>query len=404
MSEILVPKNTADVVDAIQWALDKEAALEVVGHGSKRAMGRPVDATHQLDISALSGIVLYEPEELVLSARAGTSLAEIEAALAKENQELQFEPMDYGPLLGGKPGKGAIGAVLAQNICGPRRIKAGSARDHILGIEAVSGRGEAFKSGGRVMKNVTGYDLSKAMAGSWGTLAVFTEVTFKVLPKAETENTLVLEGLTDEDACKAMAIAMGSSTEVSSAAHIPENVSPRFTVKPANGEAATLLRLEGFATSVEYRARMLGKMLGGLCSTSLLDEARSRNLWQEIRDVHPFAANTEKPLWRLSVAPFEAHRILLALRMQSPVDAFYDWQGGLIWLEMQAAAEADLVRHLIAEHGGGHATLIRADEATRRKSPVFQPQPEALAALSQRLKENFDPKAILNPGRMVEGI
>jgi glycolate oxidase FAD binding subunit len=404
MAETITPKNKSDIVNAVQWVLSEEATLEVIGEGSKRALGRPMQVSHTLDLSNISGITLYEPEELVLSAKAGTPLTEIKAELAKNKQELQFEPMDYGPLLGEKPGKGTIGGVLATNLSGPRRLKAGAARDHILGIEAVSGRGELFKSGGRVMKNVTGYDLSKAMAGSWGTLAAFTDVTFKVLPVAETEATLVLEGLIDEDACKAMAVAMGSSAEVSGAAHLPEGVSTRFTVKPANGDAATLLRLEGFAPSVDYRGKKLAELLKGFCKTSLLDEEQSRNLWQEVRDVQPFTGNIDKPLWRLSVTPFDAHKILLALRMQTPVDAYYDWQGGLIWLEMQGEAEADLVREVIKQHGGGHATLIRANENIRNTVPPFQPQDEALAALSRRLKENFDPNKVLNPGRMVEGV
>jgi len=252
------------------------------------------------------------------------------------------------------------------------------------------------------MKNVTGYDLSKAMSGSWGTLAAITDVTFKVLPAAETEATLAIEGQLDEDACKAMALAMGSSAEVSSAAYIPENVSVRFSGDLAG--AATLLRLEGFATSVEYRSGQLEKLLGGFGTTTLLDRETSRQVWREIRDVHPFTDNQERPLWRISVAPFEAHKMMMALRMQIPVNAYYDWQGGLIWLEMLDEPEVDLVRQTVKAHGGGHAMLARAASAIRAGEPVFEPQEPALAALSKRLKENFDPKGILNPGRMVEGV
>jgi glycolate oxidase FAD binding subunit len=185
------PATAEETLNIVRWAAGEETPLEIVGHGSKRGIGRPSQAEHVLDLSQLSGVTLYEPEELVLSARAGTPLAEIEALLERHNQQLAFEPMDYGPLLGGEPGRGTIGGVLGANLSGPRRIKAGAARDHVLGVNAVSGRGEAFKSGGRVVKNVTGYDLSKGLAGSWGTLAVVTDVTFKVLPAAETERTLV---------------------------------------------------------------------------------------------------------------------------------------------------------------------------------------------------------------------
>ncbi|MGB3416249.1 MAG: FAD-binding protein, partial [Mesorhizobium sp.] len=215
------PTSTEETLSAVQWALSEEASLETVGHGSKRGIGRPIQTEHTLDLSKLTGVTLYEPAELVLSARAGTLLADIEKLLADNHQQLAFEPMDYAPLLGAEAGRGTIGGVLAANLSGPRRLKAGAARDHILGIHAVSGRGEAFKSGGRVVKNVTGYDLSKAMAGSWGTLAVVTDVTFKVLPVAETEATMAVRGLLDDRAVAAMALALGSSAEVSSAAHLP---------------------------------------------------------------------------------------------------------------------------------------------------------------------------------------
>jgi glycolate oxidase FAD binding subunit len=366
-------------------------------------VGRPVAADHVLDLSALSGVTLYEPEELVLSARAGTPMAEVEALLAASGQELAFEPMDHGPLLGGEAGKGTIGGVLAANARGPRRIKAGAARDHVLGIHAVSGRGEAFKSGGRVVKNVTGYDLS--MAGSWGTLAAVTDLTFKVLPKAETEATLVLRGLSEADAAHAMAVAMVSSNEVSAAAHLPETVVGKVLDGRLPGwRGATLLRLEGFSPSVAYRFDRLAALLAPTAAPERLEAEDSRLLWREIRDCIPFADGTDRPVWRVSMAPSQAHSMVMALRMEAAVDAFYDWQGGLVWLRMEAGgeggAEAQALRRLVAAHGGGHATLIRAPAATRAAVPVFEPQAEALAALSARLKAQFDPLGILNPGRM----
>lgn len=354
---------------------------------------------HVLDCSRLSGITLYEPEELVLSARAGTPVAEIERVLAENGQEFTFEPMDYGPLLGGDPGRGTIGGLLSANLAGPRRLKAGAARDHILGVHAVSGRGEAFKSGGRVVKNVTGYDLSKVMAGAWGTLAVLTDVTFKVLPKSQTETTLALRGLTEEQAVAAMAAAMGSSAEVSAAAHLPETVTGKVLGGALSGRASTLLRVEGFGPSVVYRAEMLMRLFSML-AIDAIGEAESRRLWRQVRDVSPFADGTSKPVWRVSMAPSDGHRMVMALRMQAAADAFYDWQGGLIWLRMEDDCEADTLRALVRRHGGGHATLVRASLSERAAVPVFEPQPAALAALSARLKTEFDPKAILNPGRM----
>ena len=394
------PTTPEDVLHTVRWAVSEQSPLEVLGHGSKRGIGRAVQTEHALDLSKLTGVTLYEPEELVLSARAGTSLAEVEALLAADGQELAFEPMDYAPLLGGEPGRGTMGGMLAANLAGSRRIKAGAARDHVLGIHAVSGRGEIFKSGGRVVKNVTGYDLSKAMAGSWGTLAVLTDVTFKVLPRAETEATLVLRGLTEEQAAMAMAIAMGSSGEVAGAAHLPESVTGRVLGGALRGKASTLLRLEGFGPSVAYRFDRLSAVLEGHGIHDKLDADQSRQLWREIRDCLPFADGTPRAVWRVSMPPFQAHHMVMALRMQAAVDAFYDWQGGLVWLRMEGDPEADMLRHLIAQFGGGHATLVRAPLDVRAAVPVFQPQPPALAALSERLREQFDPKGILNPGRM----
>lgn len=394
------PTTSTEVLSTVRWALAEESPLEILGHGSKRGIGRPAQTGHALDLSLLSGVTLYEPEELVLSARAGTPLAEVEALLAEHNQQLAFEPMDYGPLLGGEAGRGTMGGVLAANLSGPRRIKAGAARDHILGVQAVSGRGEIFKSGGRVVKNVTGYDLSKLMAGSWGTLAVVTDVTFKVLPAAETETTLVLRGLGDDGAAAAMALAMGSSAEASGAAHLPESVGGRVAEGIFAGFSATLLRIEGIVPSVAYRAASLKKLLKAAGEIEEVPEHRSRAMWRKIRDCMPFADGGQQPVWRVSMAPSQAHKMVAALRMEAGADAFYDWQGGLVWLKMDADPEAEILRSLIQKFGGGHATLARANAPLRASIPVFEPQAPALAALSARLKEQFDPKGVLNPGRM----
>lgn len=398
---IFQPSSAEEVLDAVRWAAAGEVPLEIVGGGSRRGVGRPVEAEHVLDLSALAGVTLYEPEELVLSARAGTRLAEIEALLEASGQALAFEPMDHGPLTGGSAGKGTIGGALAANASGPRRIKAGAARDHVLGVHAVSGRGAAFKSGGRVVKNVTGYDLAKLVAGSWGTLAVVTDVTFKVLPRPETEATLVLRGLTEEEAAHAMAVAMTSAGEVSAAAHLPETVVGRVLDGRLPGwRGATLLRLDGFAPSVAYRFDRLAALLTPMAAPERLEAEDSRLLWREIRDCMPFADGTERPVWRVSMTPSRGHEMVMALRMEAAVDAFYDWQGGLIWLRMEGDAEAAALRRQVAAHGGGHATLMRAPAQVRAAIDVFEPQPPALAALSARVKAQFDPLGILNPGRM----
>jgi glycolate oxidase FAD binding subunit len=400
---IFSPTSDAEVLSAVQWAVAEEQPLELVGQGSKRGIGHPVEAGHRLDLSGLSGVTLYEPDELVLSAKVGTPLAEIGRLLAAQGQRLAFEPIDYGPLFGGEEGWGTIGGVLAANLSGPRRLTSGAARDHILGVEAVSGRGEAFKSGGRVVKNVTGYDLSKGMAGSWGTLAVLTTVTFKVLPAAETETTLALRGLMEDEAAAAMAAALGSSAEVSSAAHLPENVVGRVAGGALAGSPATLLRVEGVEPSVVYRIERLKTLFHPSAEFEEIGSDASRSLWREIRDCIPFADGTDRPVWRVSMAPSQGHKMVAALRMEAGADAFYDWQGGLIWLRMESDPEAETIRRLLRRNGGGHATLVRAAVPWRVSVPVFEPQPPALAALSARLKKEFDPRNILNPGRMVAG-
>src|SRR6516164_10102126 len=247
MADTIKPRDRNDIEAAVQWALGGGKSLEIVGHGSKRALGRPSQHDATLDVSALSGVTLYEPQELVLSAKAGTPLAEVDAVLAAQGQALAFEPMDYGPVLGGPVGRSTIGGVIAANLSGPRRIKVGTVRDHFLGLIAVSGRGETFKSGGRVVKNVTGYDLCKLLAGSWGTLAAMTDVTVKTLPRAETERTVLVLGLDEAAAGKLMTAVMGSFADASAAAHVPPALAARIAESAGVGGAVTALRLEGFA-------------------------------------------------------------------------------------------------------------------------------------------------------------
>src|SRR5262245_14485440 len=406
MSDHLKPRDAKDVEAAVQWALAEGKAVELVGHGSKRAIGRPAQTDLTLDLSALAGVTLYEPEELVLSARAGTPLAEIEALVASKGQQLAFEPMDYGPLLGGPAGRGTIGGALAANLSGPRRIKAGAARDHFLGFSAVSGRGESFKSGGRVVKNVTGYDLCKLVAGSWGTLAAMTDVTVKVLPKPETEATVMLRGLDPAPAVAAMTAAMTSSCDVSGAAHLPAAVAAR--VPELAGAAMTILRLEGFAPSVAHRTRMLAGLLRGFAEVATLGEQPSARLWRAVRDVAPFAASGEggeRALWRLAVTPSRCAWVGSAIARRAEAESLYDCAGGFVWIAIDASddAGAAVVRPAVAA-AGGHATLIRAPAALRAALDVFEPQPAAVAALTRRIKESFDPKRVLNPGRMWAGV
>jgi glycolate oxidase FAD binding subunit len=350
-----------------------------------------------LDLSGLTGVTLYEPEELVLSARAGTPIAEIEALLAKNNQELAFEPMDYGGVFGAPEQRGTIGGVLAANLSGPRRIKAGAARDHFLGVTAVSGRAETFKSGGRVVKNVTGYDLCKVLAGSWGTLAVMTDVTVKVLPCAETEQTVLVLGLDDAKAAAVMSLAMNSANDVSGAAHLP---APLAASVQKAGTSVTALRLEGVAPSVAHRRQALEALLKPSGAIAVMEEGASRALWKAVRDVGPFANDT-RVLWRVSTAPARGHEVVAAVGKGA--EHFYDWAGGLIWIALPEDDGTERIRRAVAR-AGGHATLIRAPAAIRASVPVFAPQDAGLAALTRRVKESFDPRGILGPGRMYAGV
>jgi glycolate oxidase FAD binding subunit len=407
MSSTFKPTDDTQVLDAVAWALGAEAPLDVIGRGSKRGFGRPFQADHTLDLSALSGINFYEPEELVLSAKPSTPIAEIEAPLAERGQMLAFEPMDMGPLFGQSVGLGSIGGAFACNLSGPRRIKMGAARDHLLGFNAVSGRGEAFKSGGRVVKNVTGYDLSKLITGSFGTLSVITELTFKVLPAPEKTYTVLLSGLDGAFATRAMSVAMNSSHEVAGAVYLPAEIAKRSGVSFVAGASGsiTALRLEGFGPSVEQRCRDFREELADFGALEELHSRNSVRFWSEIRDVVYLAEPADRVIWRLSVPPSAGAGIFECLRISHGAEAFLDWSGGLIWLSLPASDDGDhdAVREAVAT-SGGHATLIRAPSDVRAAVPVFQPQPASLGALSARVKDSFDPKRVLNPGRMVAGI
>ena len=383
MNAVLKPATEAELAEMIAGA---EAPLEVIGNGSKRQLGHPVQAAATLDMSTFSGVIAYEPEELILDVGAATPLADIEAMLSQRGQQLAFEPPDWSALLGSHS-SGTVGGLVACNLSGPRRIKAGAARDHILGIHGVTGAGNIFKAGARVVKNVTGYDMPKLLTGSYGTLAALTSMILKVLPAPETEETVVLSRLDDAQAVEAMSLAMQSACEVSAAAYIP-------------GEAV-YLRLEGIAPSVSYRRDQLGKVLKRPIEVMAMTSSAAK--WKSIRDGAMFAENHRHPLWRISVAPSAAPGIIRTLRDTLDIRYLFDWAGGLIWLEVPPSHEASeaLVR---ASFTAGHATLIRAPESTRAAVDVFQPQAAALAALSGRVKDAFDPRHILNPGRMYRGI
>jgi glycolate oxidase FAD binding subunit len=365
------PRDATDVAAIVAAA---RRPLEPVGGGSKRAIGGPVEAD-VLDLRELTGIVTYEPAELVLTAQAATPLAVIEQTLAAGGQRLAFEPPDFGRLLGAERPQ-TLGGVIAANLAGSRRVTAGAARDHFIGFRAVSGAGESFKGGGKVVKNVTGYDLPKLLAGSWGTLAVLTEVTVRVSPSPELDRTLVIDAESAQVGTRFMRAAFGSAHDVSAAGFDPVR--------------GALLRLEGFAASVEARAQALCAELG--CRPRhVLDGAASRDTWSTLAGAAPLASCPV--VWRISVPPADAPDVLARLR---PEHYLLDWGGGLI-LAAYSRVDAAHVRGALKS---GHATLLKAPVAERASTPAFQPQPPVAAAAAARLRRAFDPRGILNPGRM----
>ncbi|MBJ3762183.1 FAD-binding protein [Maribius pontilimi] len=376
----MTPTDEHELAEAVAGAA---GPLRVQGGGTRTYA--PVEGD-TLSVAGLSGITLYEPGALTLVARAGTPLADIEAALAAENQRLPFEPMDHRAILGTE-GTPTIGGAVAVNASGPRRIVAGACRDSLIGVRFVDGTGTIVKNGGRVMKNVTGYDLVKLMAGSHGTLGVLSEVSFKVLPGIETTVSLRLDGLSPERAVAAMAAALGSPYEVSGAAHVP--VGP-------DGAPVTMLRLEGFEASVAYRSQKLRALLEPF-GDARIDEMAGREGgtdpgWRWVRDAEMFGGGSGA-LWRISVKPSDGPRVAAAL---PDGKLLMDWAGGLIWAELDETFD---VRAALSEIPG-HATLVRASDTARARFGTFHPAPAPVAAISDGLRAKFDPRGILNPGLM----
>jgi glycolate oxidase FAD binding subunit len=375
---MIEPRSEAELAEAVAAA---KGPLRVLGGGT-RAVGRPV-AGEVLSTAGLTGIELYEPGALTLVANAGTPLAEVEAALFAEGQRLPFEPMDHRGLLG-TTGEPTIGGVVAANVSGPRRIQAGAARDSLIGVRFVDGTGAAVKNGGRVMKNVTGYDLVKLLAGSWGTLGVLTEVSFKVLPATAATAVLLIEGLSDAEAIGALSEALTSPYEVSGAAHTPVGL---------DGRPVTMIRVEGFESSVAYRAEALKKRLAHLGEIAVETRPeRTAAGWKWVRDVEAFHG-APGDVWRFSVKPSDGPALGARLGAER---LLYDWGGGLVWALCPEGTDLRARMGDIA----GHATLIRASEETRARIAPFHPEPAPLAALSAGLRARFDPRGILNPGLM----
>lgn len=407
MSETYRPAAGWELSSILVDAVAREIPIEIVGSGSKRHVGRPTQTAATVSTSSMRGISMYEPTELVMAARAGTPLVQIEAELAAQGQMLPFEPIDMGPTSGGSAGTQTIGAAFACNLSGARRISAGAARDHLLGLEGVNGRAEIFKSGGRVMKNVTGYDLCRGLSGSWGTLAVMTDVTFKLLPAPEDTATLIYTDLPDDIGVELLCGGLRLPYEVSGTVHLPEKVAGRLEHEGLRGlgKSITALRLENFSRSVTYRSQAIREELKVYGDPIIISASDSLQFWSELRRLSVLPYSRETCLWRISTAPKKGPKIVAAIRRHMPTEVFYDWSGGLIWVEVVASADAGAsdIRRAVAVHGG-HATLIRADPAVRASVEVFQPQSPAVERLIAGIKSAFDPHGLFNPGRMYANI
>ena len=410
--DTLKVRDAADVEQVVRSALASEQPLEIIGHGSKRLIGQPMATNALLDLSALNAVTAYEPNELIITVQAGAPLADVLSLIDSKNQQFAFEPINTSRLLG-TPDIGTIGGMIGAGLAGPRRIKAGGARDHLLGAHAVSGFGDSFKAGGKVVKNVTGYDLCKLLAGSWGTLAVMTEVTLKVMPRPESERTLVLRGLDDVDrepgddggaGLAVRCVRRGACAEFGVSGGGRERPW-RSWIAAAGGHFAAAGGHHGLGRPSRRRAwRRCWRRSG---RRRLLEDAASAAIWSSVRDVQPFAADGALgawPVWRIVCPPASGGALGQALARDTGGDVIYDWGGGLIWaaLPPKPDAQAALVRERV-DAVGGHATLLRASEQVRRNVDVFHPQQGGLAALSERVRHSFDPKNILNRGRLMRG-
>ena len=400
---MLAPHTEAALAQAIGEAHDLGTPVWVQGQGSKAATMRPVSAERQLSTANLTGIELYSPKELIFSAKAGTPIAEIEAMLAANDQHMIAETPDFSALLGSTTPQ-TIGGVVAAGLSGPRRISLGATRDHIMGVRAVNGMGETIRSGGRVLKNVTGLDICKLLTGSHGTLAVMTEITMKVLPAPERRATLAIGGLDPVQGVAALSAALGSPYAVSAAAYLPDAAAARLPVISWLGGSVTLARIEDFTPSVAYRADKLRADLAGFGMAEILDDGASRSLWQAVRDAQPLDAKAEDAVWRVSVRPSAGPRVLAALQDAFGAAGFLDWGGGLVWIAGPATEAAHIAVMQAAQREAGAWQLLRGPATLRAACEVIPPESAALAKIGLRVKQAFDPKSILNPGRMRVGL
>lgn len=394
------PSNEDQLAELIRFGLAENKRFSVAGYSSKAGFGRAPRADAEISCTALAGIREYDPAELVMQAGAGTSLTEITEALDKHNQYLAFEPMQLGQLYDANLSRSSIGGLFAANVSGSRRFVAGAARDHLLGFKAVNGRGEVYRSGGNVIKNVTGYDLSKLLCGSWGTLSVMTELSFKVLPKPTHSSSIVVNNISIRDGMNCLALISASPLQASGLAFIPDNTPVNSDSLKKNESNICVIRFEGTSISVQARMRDAETMLSKKYNLQHIPEDESVHLWTQINDVRPL--RDESCIARMSVAPSKTEGLLQYVEEIEHSKYFVDAGGGWIWLSLKeenACGEIRKLRDMLADEGAS-LLIYKASDNIKNQAGVYSPMSPAMKSLQMNLKNSFDPENILNPDRL----
>jgi glycolate oxidase FAD binding subunit len=378
-------KNPAQALEFVRAAREAKTPFEIVAGGTRRSVGRPLNGLPVLDVSDLSGIVKYEPEELILTARPATKLAEINAVLGEKNQRLGFDPADWSRLLGSNGATTLAGAVSC-DASGSGRLRHGGARDSLLGFQAVNGLGESFRAGGKVVKNVTGFDLPKLVCGAYGTLCVLTEMTFRVYPKPQHAAILCLSDVTPDIGLAALRRIVHSALEPAGLAYLPASMLAQAQFD--GGQGAGLIKLEGAGKALEEKIAMAHGLLGdGLLRIE-------DDMFGALGNGEKFAASAGD-VWRVMIAPSDAAHVVKELNARHWLA---DWAGGLIWLSAHPSDAARIRK--VAAGAQGQAMLLRASPESRDSLGLYAPQPPALAALNRAVKAAFDPLSLFNPGRL----
>ena len=401
---IFNPSSREEIAEIIRNCYKKNIPLEINGSKSKNKIGRNFQAEKTLDLTSYSGIIDYKPEELYIKVKAGTPINSIIEELDKHDQQLAFEPVDFGFLFNGKSNNGTIGGVISCNFAGPRRFKVGSARDHLLGFQGINGKGEIIKSGGTVVKNVTGYDLCKLISGSFGTLSVLTELSVKVLPKPQSSKTLIINNPHIKKAIEYLGTALSSSSDPSGGVFYPEQFDQSFTFNDLTHKGAlTAIRIEGPSNSVDHRIENLSTELGLLKNEySILESVQTKIFWNKTKNLEIFS-NSKKNLLRIVVPISETLSVLQKMKPYE-INYFLDWGGSLIWVELEKISLKILreIKDIMQQHSG-YFTIIKVEDDLKASADIFTIDPIKYK-ISEKIKKSFDPKRIFNPGKMYSGI